>query len=355
MRQPNSGAPLITTTTAEETSLAMSPPVDVLAAKLLNRLRLRNMVVFLAAFEGKSITAAAQRVGLTQSAVSKKILELEDVVGAPLFTRVSAGIQPTLVGLATYAVCLRMKLTTHDFAKDLIGLRLNEGSRLALGFAPGFYSHKMNIVVSNLAEIFPSITITVSTLGKSELLNGLRCRSLTLGVGVSTSDIGDSFGSISVPAVRLAALVSDVHPLLTTSVVKPVEGAKGLFRASDFQSMKTYRWILPPSEELVSKAFERAFDGIFVLPHLETACFYEALMLARSTQFLMLVSEESLSTLIRLEGFSGVLLPESIVVTDAVAAYCRGGPLNAVDGYMLNAFRQFSGNTEFEGVSPPVN
>lgn len=60
---------------------------------------------FLAVGDSGSLTAAAVRVGRTQSAVSMQIKRLEEVVGTPLFERLPRGVALTAAGrqLATYA------------------------------------------------------------------------------------------------------------------------------------------------------------------------------------------------------------------------------------------------------------
>jgi LysR family transcriptional regulator, pca operon transcriptional activator len=230
---------------------------DTLAAKLLNRMSLRNAVIFLAVFEEKSISAAARRVGLTQSAISKKIAELEDMLEASLFTRESGGVRPTLVGLTTYTVCLRMKLVTQDFAKKLVGVQQDSDFRLALGFAPGFYSSKMNKVVSDLAMAFPNATVTVSTLPKSDLINGLRDRTLTMGVGLEPTAVSECFTTIPVPAVKLAALVGSEHPLLHRVAVKPIPGERSIYHLSSVDDLTGFRWVMPPSDEIITKSLQR--------------------------------------------------------------------------------------------------
>ena len=60
---------------------------------------------FLAVCETGSLTAAAGRVGRTQSALSMQIKRLEEVVGTPLFERQPRGVVPTAAGrqLSGYA------------------------------------------------------------------------------------------------------------------------------------------------------------------------------------------------------------------------------------------------------------
>ena len=63
----------------------------------------RNLQAFLAVIEEGSVTAAAKRLGLTQSAVSHTIERLRALVGDPLFVRCGRNVVPTAHALAMAA------------------------------------------------------------------------------------------------------------------------------------------------------------------------------------------------------------------------------------------------------------
>jgi DNA-binding transcriptional LysR family regulator len=319
----------------------MDTQVEDLTARLFNRLRLRSLLVFLAVFEQRSVSAAAQKIGLSQSAVSKKILELEDVVGNPLFTRSSLGLQPTLVGLVTYAACERLKLTTRDFAQQVLGAKTGHRGRMALGFAPGFYSGFANDTVGKLTELFPAMAVSVETRSTRELVRGLRCGQFSVVVGIPASELTGPIRGIPVPAVRLAALVADSHPLLEGKTVRRSKSGLRLFQLNNLDSVRSVKWILPAAGEMVSKRFVAEYGEVFDRSHLETHCFFEALMLTKSTHAAMLVSEESLGTLASLDSLVGVLLPSPVEVNGAVAAFLVDTLMHPADSYLLESFRQF--------------
>lgn len=59
------------------------------------RIDLNLLRVFETLYEMRSVTRAAERLGLTQSAVSHALGRLRDTIGDPLFVRHSRGLQPT--------------------------------------------------------------------------------------------------------------------------------------------------------------------------------------------------------------------------------------------------------------------
>src|SRR5215510_4769417 len=66
----------------------------------LNRLDLNLLRVFDAVMEERSVLRAAQRICLSQSAVSHALARLREMLGDELFIRTTTGMQPTARALA---------------------------------------------------------------------------------------------------------------------------------------------------------------------------------------------------------------------------------------------------------------
>jgi len=70
------------------------------AVRISQRLRFRDLRVFLAVMECRSMGKAAARLGVTQPAVSEAISGLEETIGVRLFDRTSIGVDPTIYARA---------------------------------------------------------------------------------------------------------------------------------------------------------------------------------------------------------------------------------------------------------------
>jgi DNA-binding transcriptional LysR family regulator len=68
--------------------------------RVKRRLRLRDLDILMAIIETGSMGKAAKRLNVSQPAVSKAIVELEDALGVQLFDRGRRGVVPTPYGLA---------------------------------------------------------------------------------------------------------------------------------------------------------------------------------------------------------------------------------------------------------------
>lgn len=68
-----------------------------------NIFNLNNLRILQAVAETKSLSLAAERLELSQSAISRSISRLEEQIGANLFLRRSSPIQLTLLGQHIYS------------------------------------------------------------------------------------------------------------------------------------------------------------------------------------------------------------------------------------------------------------
>lgn len=97
-----------------------------------------------------SLTRAAERLGITSSALNQQLLRLERELGLPLFFRARSGWQPTLAGevyLDTAREMLQMKQITYHRLQDIadpdrgslsIGLDPERGGALLAAVGPAF-------------------------------------------------------------------------------------------------------------------------------------------------------------------------------------------------------------------------
>ena len=119
----------------------------------------------LAAFEAASrtgsVTAASRELGLTQSAVSRQILALEEQLGAALFVRERQTIRLTLAGEG-YAREIREALRRISTAS--LNLRANpDGGTLNLGVLPSFGTRWLVPRLADFQRQHPGIAVNLVT------------------------------------------------------------------------------------------------------------------------------------------------------------------------------------------------
>src|SRR6478752_1670375 len=98
--------------------------------QLMNRLRMRQVTLLLAIDELGTLSGAAERMGLTQSAATKMLREVEQALGQPLFERVGRGLQRNAAGECVTNFFRSIRGSMEALNKDLESLRLGDGGRL---------------------------------------------------------------------------------------------------------------------------------------------------------------------------------------------------------------------------------
>ncbi len=122
---------------------------------------LSMLSAFEAAARTGSITAAAQELNLTQSAVSRQILALEEQLESQLFIRERRRIRLTLAG-ETYAREIREAL--HKIADASLNLRANPaGGTLNLAILPTFGTRWLAPRLPRFLRDHPGVTVNLAT------------------------------------------------------------------------------------------------------------------------------------------------------------------------------------------------
>lgn len=156
----------------------------------LSDLDIDALRAFVTVAESGGFTAAADRLGRTQSAISVKIKKLEDRLGRRVFDRTSRSLAITRDGelLLGYA---RRLLDLNDETVRRFAEPAAEGD-LRLGVAEYFLSDHLPRVLTQFARIYPRLHIDVRVGLCADLVAGLESGDLDL--VISRRDAGETRG-----------------------------------------------------------------------------------------------------------------------------------------------------------------
>ncbi len=148
----------------------------------MTKMDLNLLRVFDALYELSSVTRAAERLGLTQSAISHALGRLRQAIGDPLFVRHASGLQPTAraieiaPGIREGLQQLRSALSPMPFdpATDSRRFRINAGVYFSALLVP--------LLVARLRAQAPNVSLAVSTPGP-DLLASLDNGSIDIALG----------------------------------------------------------------------------------------------------------------------------------------------------------------------------
>ncbi|WP_249212633.1 LysR family transcriptional regulator [Acetobacter persici] len=127
----------------------------------MSRLDFNLATVFLALWEERSVSKAARRLSLSQSAVSAALARLREAAGDPLFVRTREGMQPTQRALAMAEPMQSGAMLIHSaFSARTAFDPATSRQHFSLGMSDDFQIAAGPLIARRLAQEAPGITVT---------------------------------------------------------------------------------------------------------------------------------------------------------------------------------------------------
>jgi DNA-binding transcriptional LysR family regulator len=159
-----------------------------------------------------SIRKAAASLHIVSSALNRRILDLEEELGAPLFERLPRGVRPTAAGEVYLAYVRRSMRELEQVGAQIEGLRRLLRGRVRLAVAESVTGHMLPTAIARFQAQHPNVTFHVRIDGPKGLSDALGSDEADL---ILTHDPLESpqvsvLASVHQP---LCALVAPDHPL----------------------------------------------------------------------------------------------------------------------------------------------
>src|SRR5205085_823366 len=144
----------------------------------------KQLAAFCAVVERKSFSHAAERLGVTQPAVSLQIRSLEQRLGQQLLDRSGRRVEPTEAGMRLYRGAQRLLALEEQVVAE-VALEAG-GDELTGSFEIGASTGPGGIVVAQLlcefAELHPGLHVTLWVFDTQTIVERVAARELELGV-----------------------------------------------------------------------------------------------------------------------------------------------------------------------------
>jgi DNA-binding transcriptional LysR family regulator len=182
-------------------------------------MEIRQLRAFAAIAETRTFTAAAQRVHVTQAAISMQIRQLELEVGIPLFIRTPRRVVLTEAGEHLLERALLI-LREHDAAlAELAELAGAEHGRIRLGSASGNVSaDALPVILRRMRRQYPHAEVTVTSGTSEELVRRILAGELDMAF-VSLPVEARNVDTELLSRDQLVAIASPRHPLAAQRVI----------------------------------------------------------------------------------------------------------------------------------------
>jgi DNA-binding transcriptional LysR family regulator len=143
----------------------------------------RQLAAFCAVVERRSFSQAAERLGVSQPAVSLQIRSLEQRLGQKLLDRSGRRVEPTEAGLRLYRGAQRMLALEEQLLERVAG----EGSgplsgRLELGASTGPGESVLPLLLCEFQRQHPDVSVALSVSDTQHVVELVARRELELGV-----------------------------------------------------------------------------------------------------------------------------------------------------------------------------
>jgi len=121
-----------------------------------------GIAIFVAAARTGSFTAAAERLGITKSAVGKSIARLEQRLAIKLFHRTTRKIALTVDGAAYFSSCAQALDGLLEAELALQNGHSAPSGRLRIDMPAAFGRGVILPILSDIAQLYPALTLTLT-------------------------------------------------------------------------------------------------------------------------------------------------------------------------------------------------
>jgi len=209
---------------------------------MLESRRLRH---FLTTYELGSIGQAAEKLLLTQPALSKSIRQLEDELGVRLFDRTTMGVVPTVYGnaLAMHAKSIEAQVRQAEAA--IKSLKGKAKGHVCIGVGPSVATNLMPAATVMLQRLQPDIELTVTEGLVDELIPALRRNEIDVAIGAWPRVADVAFATEVLMRDVIEVVAREGHPLAGRRVA--------------LTDLLAQPWALPPATQRWRQALDELF------------------------------------------------------------------------------------------------
>lgn len=251
-----------------------------------------HLTAFHAVAETGGMTAGAERLGVSQPAVSRHVKDLEAALGVALFDRVGRGLRLTREGefLAEYA--RRIFALAGEAERGVAELRAASSGRLAVGASTTIGAYLLPATLVAFRRVHPGVRVSVEVMNTDWVHRLLRDHAIDLGLTEGFVERDDLVGE-RFAEDELVAIAAPAHPLAARKRVSPKTLAAQPFLlrehgsgtlAVEEQALAALGLAIEPAMTLGSteaiKRFVAAGDAVAIVSRLAVAAEVDAGTLA---------------------------------------------------------------------------
>ena len=248
-------------------------------AQACARLRFQHLQFLDILGRTRNLRLTAEQMHVTQPAATKILMDIEEILEARLFDRLSRGMRPNELGLFTLRYASAALDGQRKFVDEFNALKQGGHGHVTVGAITGSAAHVLVASVVESQRLRPLLVIRILEQSSDQLIAWLGERKIDLMIGrFATEDQRSQFHYEHLSAEPLHVVGGQHHPL---------RGATDL----SLTELAHWPWILYPASTAVRKVSDDLFGGAglaLTAGVVETPSFLFALELMNTTHMMSL-------------------------------------------------------------------
>ncbi len=182
-------------------------------------MELQNLQAFITVSETGSFSRAAEKLFLTQPAVSKRISSLEQTLNVRLFDRIGKTVQLTEAGAALLPGSRRILAELEESRRIIGNLSGHVSGPLKLGTSHHIGLHRLPNVLRSFIQQYPQVDLDIHFMDSEEALDAVLKGKLELAIATLPEKAPDSLTTDIIWHDPLTVAVARDHPLATRNAI----------------------------------------------------------------------------------------------------------------------------------------
>ncbi len=174
---------------------------------------INTLKAFVAVADSNSFSLAAERIFLSQSAVSKRIASLETELGVKLFDRMGKTTSLNEAGRKLLPRANNMLQEMEDIQRSISNLSGDVGGILKMGTSHHIGLHRLPSVLRRFRQEYPDVQLDIRFLGSEAACHAVSQGKLEMGIVTLPTDDTPNLNLIQIWHDPLNFVVSREHPL----------------------------------------------------------------------------------------------------------------------------------------------
>ncbi len=180
---------------------------------------IRQLRAFLAVHQLRKLSAAAQRLFVTQSAVSMLIRQLEDGLGTRLFDRTTRSLKPTAAANEMLSTAERILRDVDSLSTGFRELATLERGRVSMAITPTLATFLLPDAIRSFSEEHPKVRVMVNDCAPDQFISRILGEHVDFGIGTPERP-GAEVEVQRLMRDHLALVCRNDHPLAKARVVR---------------------------------------------------------------------------------------------------------------------------------------